>query len=159
MDYNEINSALFPRRKQISFRDVGTASDVTMYFVTVCTKDRVPNIAHEIVHGALRRAWLDRRYWMVCGYVIMPDHLHLIVAQGASGGVSLRQWIGWWKRESLIEIVDRIIVWQKGCWETRIRNEGMFAQKWEYIRDNPVRRGLVKHASDWPFTGTFDTQR
>ena len=159
MDDKEINRTLFPRRKNLIFRNVGAASDVKMYFVTVCSKHRVPNIAHQRVHSALRRAWLDRRYWMVCGYVIMPDHVHLIVAQASSSGVSLHRWSGWWKRECLIEIGDRSIVWQKGCWETRIRNEEMLAKKWEYIHDNPVRKGLVKHASDWPFMGTFNTPR
>jgi putative transposase len=96
---------------------------------------------------------------MVCAYVIMPDHVHLIVAQASSSAVALRQWIGWWKRESLLDIGDRSIVGQKGCRETRIRNEEMFAQKLEYILDNPVRKGLVKHASDWLFMGTFNTPR
>ena len=34
-------------------------------------------------------------------------------------------------------------------WDTQIRTGNQYDEKWLYIRQNPVRRGLVKVADDW----------
>ena len=36
------------------------------------------------------------------------------------------------------------------------RREESAAEKWEYIRENPVRAGLVSHWSDWPYRIGFE---
>jgi len=43
-------------------------------------------------------------------------------------------------------------IWQKRFWEHQIRNERDFAQHVDYIHINPVRHGLVAHASTWPYS-------
>jgi hypothetical protein len=37
-----------------------------------------------------------------------------------------------------------------------IRNREDFEETLTYIRLNPVRRGLVEHAKDWPYTERLD---
>jgi len=34
-----------------------------------------------------------------------------------------------------------------------IHNTESYAQKWDYIRENPIRAGLVSTTEDWPFQG------
>ena len=34
-----------------------------------------------------------------------------------------------------------------------IRHGESYAQKWEYVRQNPVRAGLVHLADEWPWQG------
>ncbi|MFP6620829.1 MAG: hypothetical protein VB877_15905 [Pirellulaceae bacterium] len=34
-----------------------------------------------------------------------------------------------------------------------MRNQDVYEDKWEYIRWNPVRHGLVENPEDWPFQG------
>jgi hypothetical protein len=34
-----------------------------------------------------------------------------------------------------------------------IRNTESYAQKWDYVRENPIRAGLVSPTEDWPFQG------
>ena len=34
-----------------------------------------------------------------------------------------------------------------------LRSEESYGEKWLYVRDNPVRAGLVDDASDWPYQG------
>jgi len=34
-----------------------------------------------------------------------------------------------------------------------LRNDESYAQKWEYVRENPVRAGLVHCSEDWPYQG------
>ena len=43
------------------------------------------------------------------------------------------------------------VTWQHGFFDHRLRNDESYGQKAEYIRQNPVRAGLVKAAGDWPF--------
>jgi hypothetical protein len=43
--------------------------------------------------------------------------------------------------------------WQKGFFDHGIRAEESYEQKWVYVRDNPVRAGLVRSAEDWPCAG------
>ena len=39
---------------------------------------------------------------------------------------------------------------QEGFFDHLLRSHESYAQKWEYIRQNPVRAGLVKFAEDCP---------
>ena len=34
-----------------------------------------------------------------------------------------------------------------------LRSDESYSQKWNYVRENPVRAGLVKSAADWPYQG------
>ena len=43
--------------------------------------------------------------------------------------------------------------WQRGFFDPVLRSEESYAQKWDDVRANPVRAGLVSDAEDWPFAG------
>lgn len=43
--------------------------------------------------------------------------------------------------------------WQPGFFDHLLRGEESYREKWEYVRENPVRAGLVEHAEQWPFQG------
>ncbi len=42
-------------------------------------------------------------------------------------------------------------VWQKESFDHVLRGDGSFQEKLEYIRQNPVRRGLVARPEDYPW--------
>ena len=44
-------------------------------------------------------------------------------------------------------------LFQRDCWDRQLRTGESYAQKWEYVRNNPVRKGLVAHADEWPYQG------
>ena len=82
----------------------------------------------------------------------MPDHIHLFV-QGDSR-FDLGRWIGGLKRVVAAAVTGgRSGLWQRGFFDHLIRNSQSYSQKWEYVRDNPVRAGLVSRREDWPFQG------
>lgn len=87
-------------------------------------------------------------------YVILADHLHLFVALPLD--VKLSEWVGTLK-QVLARSVERSgssdPVWQGGFLDHVLRSNESYAQKWTYVRENPVRAGLVKSADDWPFRG------
>jgi hypothetical protein len=41
--------------------------------------------------------------------------------------------------------------WQEGCFDRLLRSDESLSDKWEYLRQNPVRAGLVANPEDWPF--------
>ncbi len=43
--------------------------------------------------------------------------------------------------------------WQKGFFDHILRSAESYDQKWDYVRQNPVRAGLVREAQDWPYQG------
>jgi len=43
--------------------------------------------------------------------------------------------------------------WRRGFFDHLIRNTESYAQKWDYVRENPIRAGLVSTTEDWPFQG------
>jgi putative transposase len=111
----------------------------------------------------------------VYAYVIMPEHIHLLVSEpergildegapfkpgfGLSGDVShpthymladalksLKQSVS----RRLIANVDHF--WQKRYYDFNIRNHPQFVEKIRYIHRNPVKRGLCERPEDWPWS-------
>jgi putative transposase len=124
----------------------------TLVFATVNTKDRTPWLANDRVHTALRALWLSSRAWMVGTYVVMPDHVHFIAAPGEPD-TEFEVWVKYWKRLLSQSMQADAGKWQPRAWHTRIRTAAQFREKCDYMQDNPVRRGLVARAEDWPYAG------
>jgi putative transposase len=43
--------------------------------------------------------------------------------------------------------------WQEGFFDHVLRNSESYAQKWDYVRLNPVRAELCAEPGDWAFQG------
>ena len=127
-----------------------------IYFVTACAFDRKPILTkHEVIQALLAFAQQGEEHGAYVGsFVIMPDHLHLFVALEPDRQLSV-----WMKslKNSLSKQMRAIAIpaphWQKGFFDHVLRSDESYSQKWEYVRDNPVRAGLVKNWEDWPFYG------
>jgi len=48
-------------------------------------------------------------------------------------------------------------IWQPDFWDTQLRKGDSYGEKWNYVRNNPVRAGRVERADDWPYHGTIET--
>ena len=84
----------------------------------------------------------------------MPDHLHLFCTPTADG-VPLGRWVQYWKALATRcwPRRDQRPVWQIGYWDTQLQSGDSYETKWDYVRANPVRHGLVATAADWPYKG------
>jgi REP element-mobilizing transposase RayT len=88
-------------------------------------------------------------------YVLMPDHVHLFVAFPPTG-ITLSEWM-----QSLKSVLGKTLLrigfqkphWQEGFFDHVLRNSESYAEKWEYVRMNPVRAGLCKEPEEWPYQG------
>jgi putative transposase len=127
-----------------------------LYFVTFCTYLRKPFLARDEVHAAFvassERAQRDFNVAVGCD-VIMPDHVHLFVRGSKVFG--LGSWVG---------LLKQALAKAASCLEPRpsFERKGFsitfyeamsYSQKWNYVRENPVRAGLVKSVEDWPYQG------
>jgi hypothetical protein len=47
----------------------------------------------------------------------------------------------------------RTDIWEEGFFDHVLRGNESYSQKWNYVRENPVRAGLVKSAPAGPYQG------
>jgi REP-associated tyrosine transposase len=128
-----------------------------IYFVTACTENRRELLANELIHQTfLEFAQAGRRHGAWIGrYVLMPDHLHLFVATD-DRRIELAMWMKSLKNsisKSLRSIGFASPHWQKTFFDHLLRSSESYSAKWNYVRNNPVRAGVVLHAEDWPYAG------
>jgi putative transposase len=128
----------------------------TIVFVTVCTQHRRTWLATSENHRLLRDVWNRSSAWLVGRYVLMPDHLHLFAAPGPLE-LPLDNWVRYWKSQFTRLRNDDSCIWQTDHWDTRLRSDESYEEKWWYVRNNPVRAGLVAESAEWPFQGELNT--
>jgi REP element-mobilizing transposase RayT len=128
-----------------------------VFFVTACTYRRRPILATKPVASALgefaERAYSKHNIAMG-RYVIMPNHIHLFVC--GPDDFELGRWMGILKRyvaKSVMRTPSADPVWQRRFFDHVLRSDDSYAEKWNYVRENPVRAGLVTKADDWPYAG------
>ena len=85
-------------------------------------------------------------------FVIMPDHYHVVIilSQGDSLSKIMKSLGSFTARE-----INRISgtsgqLWQRGYYERAIRKTENVKEVFDYIHNNPVRKGLVGHPEEWP---------
>lgn len=121
-------------------------------FLTVCTKDRDRWLAQPAIQRALHDIWLGTATtWLVSDYLLMPDHLHLFCAP-RDLHFTIERWIAYWK-DNLTKKCPDVGKFQRSGFHHRLRNGESYSQKWQYVRENPVRAGLVSEPKDWPYRG------
>lgn len=129
----------------------------SFYFITFNTYKRQPLLANNSIHHAFilfcQRA--AERGIAVGRYVIMPDHMHLFIALPPDG-FKLHSWI-----VSLKIILGKTICaighekphWQEGFFDHLLRSGESYGEKWNYVRQNPVRAGLANTLEEWRYQG------
>jgi REP element-mobilizing transposase RayT len=130
-----------------------------IYFFTACTARRRPLLAREESFDCLQNIWkksAELDGWLVGRFVFMPDHLHLF-ASPSPEAKSRAQWLKSWKSISSRHLVKTLgldhPVWQADTFDHILRSAESYALKWDYVRANPIRKGLVARTDDWPWQG------
>jgi REP-associated tyrosine transposase len=121
-----------------------------IYFITICVADRKSVLANNAAFSAFKRAVARLRHWKVLAAVVMPDHLHVIVAPTRDRDAKVGNFSGALKRW-IREQLDASWKWQPGCFDRLMRSDESLHEKWLYLQENPVRAGLVSNSGDWPY--------
>ena len=143
------------------------------YNITATLTEWMPLLARDDIRRAVCfeiKVALRRFRASVCAFVIMPDHLHMVVWLPEGG--QLHAFLKCWRGRSARRVID-ILTRQNdrdslnvmarhangGChyaaWKEQVRalavvRDVTLRQKIDYIHANPVRGGLVDIPSDWP---------
>jgi len=93
-----------------------------------------------------------RRYdFYVVGYVVMPEHVHLLISEPERGPLaSAVQAIKQSVARKLIG--DNQHFWQARYYDFNVWTARKRVEKLRYIHRNPVKRGLVENPEDWPWS-------
>jgi|SRR5579859_2555407 len=135
--------------------------EIRTFFITSVANGRRPLFKQEEAARLFLDVLQDYRgqgQYLLHEFVVMPDHFHLIVTpapdvplekagQYIKGGFSFRI-----KRA----LAFRSLVWQeKGLTNHRIHDAEDYRKHREYIHNNPVKAGLVKTPSEYPYSSAF----
>ena len=118
--------------------------------MTLCSRPRGvnqlcrPDIAPQLLESIAFRH--QRGDWWVHLALLMPDHLHMLVSFPSEK--NLTKVVGEWKKFAARSFG---VQWQRSFFEHRLRHDESLHEKEDYIRQNPVRAGLVSQAKDWRF--------
>jgi putative transposase len=99
--------------------------------------------------------WLHKEKRIACrGYVIMPDHIHIIFVLGNVQALSgVMKSFGKYTARRLNELQGRSgSFWQSGFYDHICRDEEDYRRRLRYIYENPVRKGYVEQPEDWPYS-------
>lgn len=147
---------------------------VYVYFVTFTLTDWLPVFINpepiENIYDSLSFC-IKEKQLNVHAYVIMPNHLHLIVSDKEYDNERLRKTLIAFRKYSgshLADFIDNSLpislsaiirstsstdrtrqVWQPGWHAEALASEKFYLQKANYIHENPVRKGLVRLPEDW----------
>ena len=132
-----------------------------VYFITACTYNRQRILASQNTAEIIRRelsSAKDLHGWLVGRYMIMPDHVHFFCAESSPGtghslSVFMRGWKEWTSKAICQSGSVSSPVWQKEYFDHVMRSGESYREKWIYVRDNPLRAGLVKRGEEWPYQG------
>jgi putative transposase len=122
-----------------------------LHFVTFTCYHRHPYLAdpgsRDLFEAMLEQTRRLYRFY-VTGYVVMPDHVHLLLSEPERRMLSvaiqvLKQAVA--RRQEIVPAP----YWQARYYDRNIWSAQELQEKLHYIHQNPVRRGLVERAEDW----------
>ena len=145
-----------------------------VYFITFTIKDWLPIFINpetiEIITESLRYS-IDHKHLRINAYVIMPNHLHMIVFDEDFDNDRLKKCLIEFRKytghlladyidQHLPNTLSRIIhetnqndrrrqVWQRDWYAEGIIGEEFWELKINYIHMNPVRKGFVDLPEQW----------
>src|SRR3989304_5950153 len=115
-----------------------------LHFVTCSCYQRRPLLGRAgarnlFVHilGEVR----ERYRFSLVGYVVMPDHIHLLMSEPEGGTPS--------GKGGAPELPR---FWQRRFYDFNVWSHKKRREKLDYMHSNPVKRGLVRRPQDWPWS-------
>ena len=140
-------------RKRMRLRDFDYSSEGA-YFVTLCLQKKLSLFENHQAKEMVEK-WIveiENKYENVtvdC-YVVMEDHVHLILFITEGNQISLSEIMKWFKTMTTNEYIrgvrDRVYepfekkLWQRSFYDHIIRNDEDLNEKREYVMNNPAKK-------------------
>ena len=113
----------------------------------------------------------DRYGFSLVGYVVMPEHIHPLISEPSKGTPStvmqvLKQRVSRHMRRKKHKAMSTPQLklrfhgfdhslsqfWQPRFYDFNLWSQKMFVEKLQYMHMNPLKRKLVAHPKDWPWS-------
>jgi putative transposase len=140
------------------------------FFFTIVVNGRKPIFKSAISRKLLREAWstIHKKYpFTLVACCLLPEHLHCIWTMPENDSDYSMRWKGikgLFSKEynKVVRPVVKLSksmkkkreagIWQRRFWEHTLCRQEDFNAHIDYIHYNPVKHGLVKNVSDWPWS-------
>ena len=103
------------------------------------------------------RFW-DENKWIVYAAIVLADHVHILAKplfREGGGFFDLSEIIHSVKSYSALKISQhrgtKGTIWQDERYDRIVRDEPEFLEKWQYIRNNPVKVELCQTPEEYPW--------
>jgi putative transposase len=123
----------------------------TVYFVTICVARREQVLANPATFAAVLSAIDQLRHWSVSAAVLMPDHFHALVSPRKDRDLPVGDFFTGFKRTLRKLLAQQPWEWQRSGFDRLLRSHDDAQRQWLYMRENPVRAGLVQSWEQWPY--------
>ena len=129
-----------------------------VYFITWrCQKDKFLAPEERTITLEALCHW-DNKKWTLYAAVVLPDHVHVLaqpLCRDEGGAYDLGEILHSIKRFSARKINqsrgDQGSFWQDERYDRIVRDDAEFLEKWQYIRNNPVKGALAVDPEDYPW--------
>jgi putative transposase len=136
------------------------------YLITTVTRDRQPVFADDanvrLLLATIHQAKSLYPFAML-GYVVMPEHMHLLIRLGEATRIDkLMQSIKWnYTRSHKLAhgLAASQSLWQPGYWDRLIRAEDDLDRCLAYVHFNPVKHGLCVDARTYRYSSLAEYLR
>jgi REP element-mobilizing transposase RayT len=109
-----------------------------------------PQVAEMVVEAIEHRC--QRYDWQIYEYVIMPTHVHLFGEFGTELKETLEDFKRWTGHQAASILGENDLrFWQREWFDHWSRSDEQDDKIVQYIRNNPVKAGLVQNYTDWPY--------
>jgi putative transposase len=104
----------------------------------------------DVVARAILIVEVERRFYELCAWVVMPNHVHLLILPRVPVATLMR-WLKGSTARSANQILGRTRhrFWQDESYDHYLRNARQIERTIAYIEENPVSAGLVQSAERW----------
>ena len=110
---------------------------------------RIARLIVDTIHWGER----ERNFYCLGAYVVMPNHVHLLIRPLKPVPVIMR-----WLKGSTARKANRMLgrtgrpFWQDESYDRWVRSNDEFQKVVRYIEWNPVSAGLVDSIEEWPWS-------
>jgi REP-associated tyrosine transposase len=128
-----------------------------LHFITCSCYQRFPLLRCETDRDlflSILEQTRERYRFVVVGYVVMPEHVHLLITEPEIGTPStVMQVLKQRTARALLPMnrsdVPRTPFWQARFYDFNVFTTNKRVEKLRYMHRNPVKRGLVNSPEEW----------
>ncbi len=101
----------------------------------------------------------DRHNFLIVGYVVMPEHVHLLISESPTldpSSIMLTL-----KTELALDLnpTGPTPFWNRSFYDFNVYSAYKRREKLDYMHMNPIKRGLVRNPRFWPWSSFLNYEK